>query len=82
MPENTLSTWKKNKDKIFEKYITGLISERARPEKYEELNKAVHKWFLILQSQNVPISGPTLKEKALKFPGGLNMEGFQASVGR
>ena len=72
MPENTLSTWKKNKDKIFEKYITGLISERARPEKYEEVNKAVHKWFLILRTQNVPISGSALKEKALKFPGGLN----------
>ena len=73
---------KKNKDKIFEKYIGVLISERVGPEKYEELNKAVHKWFLILQSQNVPISGPSLKEKALKFPGGLNMEGFQDSVGR
>ena len=72
MPENTLSTWKKNEDKIFEKYITGLISERVRPEKYEELNKAVHKWFLILRTQNVPISGSVLKEKALKFPGGLN----------
>ena len=52
--------------------MTGLISERVRPEKYEELNKAVHKWFLILRTQNVPISGSALKEKALKFPGGLN----------
>ena len=45
------------------------------------LNKAEHKWFLILRSENVPISGPMLKEKALEFAGGLNIEGFQASEG-
>ena len=60
---------------------SGLISKRVKPEKYEELNKAVHKWFLILRSENVPISGPMLKEKALEFAGGLNIEGFQASEG-
>ena len=27
VPKNTLSTWKKNKDKIFEKYNTDLISK-------------------------------------------------------
>ena len=47
VPKNTLSTWEKNKDKIFEKYNSGLISKRVKPKKYEELNKAVHKWFLI-----------------------------------
>ena len=81
VPENTLSTWKKNKDKIFEKYNSGLISKRVKPEKYEEFNKAMHKWFLILRSENVPISGPMLKEKALEFARGLNIEGFQASEG-
>ena len=45
VPKNTLSTWKKNKDKIFEKYNSGLISKRVKPEKHEELNKAVHRWF-------------------------------------
>ena len=38
VPKNTLSTWKKNKDKIFEKCNSGLISKRVKPEKYEELN--------------------------------------------
>ena len=75
--KNTLSTWKKNKDKIFEKYNSGLISKRVKRETYEELNKAVHKWFLILQNENVPIR--MLKEKALEFVGGLNIEGFQAA---
>ena len=48
VPKNTLSTWKKNKDKIFEKCNSDLIPKRVKPEKYKELNKAVHKWFLIL----------------------------------
>ena len=43
VPKNTLQTWKKNKDKIFEKHNSGLISKRVKPEKCEELNKAVHK---------------------------------------
>ena len=81
MPKNTLSIWKKNKDKIFEKYNSGLISKRVKPEKYEKLNKAVLKWFLILRSEKVPISEPMLKEKALEFAGGSNFEGFQASEG-
>ena len=33
------------------------------------------------KSENVPITGPMLKEKALEFAGGLNIEGFQASEG-
>ena len=60
VPKNTLSTRKKNKDKIFEKYNSDLIPKRIKPEKYEELNNAVHKWFLILRSENVPISWPML----------------------
>ena len=37
--KNTLQTWKKNKDKIFEKYNSGLISKRVNPEKCEDLTK-------------------------------------------
>ena len=78
--KNTLATWKKNKDKIFQKYNSGLISKTVKPEKYEELNKAVHKWLLILQCENIPISGPIVKEKE-ELAGGLYIEGFQASEG-
>ena len=35
VPKNTISTWKKNKDKIFEKYNSGLISKLVKPEKYD-----------------------------------------------
>ena len=39
VPKNTLSTWKKNKDKIFEKYNSGLIWKRVKQEKYEDSTK-------------------------------------------
>ena len=55
--------------------------QRVKPERYEVLNKAVKKWFLILRSENVSVSGPMLRERALEFAKELNMEGFQASEG-
>ena len=44
--KSTLSTWKRNKIKIEEAYHAGLGNKRMRPEKYEDLNKALMKWFL------------------------------------
>ena len=34
---------------------------------YEQVDKAVFKWFSLQRSQNVPIDGPILLEKALQF---------------
>ncbi|XP_057299275.1 major centromere autoantigen B-like [Hydractinia symbiolongicarpus] len=59
IPSSTLSTWKKIRK--------GLISKRSKPEKSEDANKAVHKWLLVMRSENIPISGVILKEKALEF---------------
>ena len=81
VPKNTLSTWKKKKDKTLKSITVALFQKRVKPEKYKELKKDVHKWFLVLCSENVPISGPILEQNFLKFAGGLNIEGFQASEG-
>ena len=62
------------------KSITSALFQKEQNQ-YEELNKAAHKWFLILRSENVPISEPMLEEKALECAGGMNTEGFQASEG-
>ena len=71
VPKNTLSTWKKNKEKIYENY-----KRRAKPQKYEAVNKAVMKRLLIMRSDNIPINEPMFKEKAHKFPEQLNLEDF------
>ena len=67
VPKNTLSTWKKNKEKIYENY-----ERRAKPQNYEAVNKAVMKSLLIMRSDNIPLNEPMFKEKAHKFPEQLN----------
>lgn len=81
IPKNTLSTWKKNKDKIMQAYHGGHVAKRVKPETYELVNKALLKWFTTMRSENVPISGPILKEKACDFAKEMGIGNFQASEG-
>ena len=81
VPKNTLSSWKKNKEEIYKSYESGLGATRIKPEKYEALNKALTKWLLIMRSENIPINGPMLKEKAHEFAGELNLESVHAYEG-
>ena len=82
VPANTLSTWKKSKDKVFEAFQKGsATTKRLKVDTYDQVNKAVLKWFTRLRSENVPASGVLIKEKALYFAKELNFEKFQASDG-
>ena len=81
VPEKTLSTCKKHKEKICENYERGLGATRVKPEKYEAVNKAFMKWLLIMRSENIPIDGPMFKEKAQEFAEQINLEDFHASDG-
>ena len=79
VPKNTLSTWMKNKGKLFE----GLEQSSSDAKKmrrcdYEKVDKAVFKWFSLQRSQN---DGPILKEKALQFAKSFNFPTFKASDG-
>lgn len=82
VPKNTISTWMKNKEKL----LKGLEQNSSEAKKlrscdYEQVDKAVLKWFSLQRSQNVPIDGPMLKEKALQFAGSFNIPTFKASDG-
>ena len=46
---------------------------------YNQVNKAVLKWFKRLRPENVPANGVLIKEKALYFAKELNFENFQTS---
>ena len=72
---------KKNKEKIYKCYESGLGATKIKPEKYEALNKALMKWLLIMRSGNIPINGPMLKEKAHEFAEELKLDSFHASDG-
>ena len=81
VPPNTLSTWKKNKDKIFDAFRQGNLAKMVKVDTYDQVNRAILKWFKIIRAENVPISGSLMKEKALYFAKELSFENFQASDG-
>ena len=83
VPKNTISTWIKNKDKIFSSLEKGqnVKHRKLRAGAHEALDAAVFKWFLNMRSQNVPLSGSIIQEKASIYAKELNQENFKASDG-
>ena len=80
VPKNTISSWMKNKDKLFEGLEQSSSDTKKIPRcDYEQVDKAVFKWFSIQRSQNVSIDGPILKEKVLQFAKSVNFPTFKAS---
>ena len=83
IPKNTLSTWLKNKDKIFEstKKVSNSKRQRLRQGTCANLNQAMFKWLLVVRSKNVAVSAPVFKTKATEFAEKMNVENFKASDG-
>ena len=78
VPANTLSTWKKSKDKVFEAFQKESATTKClKVDTYGKVNKAALKWFTRLRSENVPVSGVLIKEKALYFAKELNLTTFK-----
>ena len=71
----------KNKKKIFKQHNSGQLLKPVKPEKYDQVNKAVYKCLVMLGSENIPVGGPMLKGKALEFAKELGIESFEASDG-
>ena len=84
VPKNTISTWLKNKNKNKYRAASDKSSntrKKFRESDYERVDKVVFKWFLAQRSQNVPIDGVFVKEKALLYAKELGFKDFQASDG-
>ena len=84
IPKNTLSTWIKNKEKIFESMKTqGNKSKRRRLKQgtFANLDGLIFKWLLTVRSRNVVVSASILKTKAKELAEKINIKGFQASDG-
>ena len=83
IPKSTLSTWLKNKDKIFEATKKGSNSKRQRLRQgtFANFDQAMFKWLLIFRSRDVALSGLVFKTKAIAFAEKMNVENFKASDG-
>ena len=83
VPRNTLSTCLKNKEKIVNAFESGnnRSTQKLKSSSYENLNKAVYKLFVKVRDEGLPVNGPILKEKAIKYAEELGTENFKASNG-
>jgi hypothetical protein len=77
------TTWLKNKKKIVNAFESGnnRSTQKLKSSSYENLDKAVYKWFVKVRDEGLPVNGPILKEKAIKYAEELGIENFKASNG-
>jgi acyl-CoA hydrolase len=84
VPKNTVSTILKNKEKVIKAIEEGTVSQNCKRLKkgtFENVDRAVVDWFKATRSQNIPVSGALIKEKALELAGRLRENNFKASTG-
>ena len=83
IPKSTLSTWLKNKDKVYEATTKGSNSKRQRLRQgtFANLGQAMFKWLLVVRSRDVAVLALVFKTKATEFAEKMNVENFKASDG-
>ena len=70
VPRNTVSTWCKIKEKLLfwlDKGRPNSKRKKLRAGEFEDLDKDVYSWFVAKRSQQIPIDGVLLNEKAPFF---------------
>ena len=68
VPKSAVSSWLKNKEKLF----TALRKFSNKPKKvgesnYPDIDNVVFKWSLSQRGKRIPIDGTFAKEKAMKY---------------
>ena len=66
---NTLSTWVKNKEKLFDalKKGTNVKRQKFKAGNHELMDQGIFNWFLNMRIQNVPLSAFIIQERAVTF---------------
>ena len=68
VPKNTISTWIKNKEKIFQALEESAPStKKLHGFQYKKVDKALFEWFLLQRGPNIPIDGSMIQEKGLSL---------------
>lgn len=81
IPSSTLSTILKNKTKIMMDFELQLSREKMKLSEFPNLDSSLLKWFIQCKGDNVPISGPILKQKADVLAKSLGYIHFENSTG-
>lgn len=90
LAKTTVSTVIHQKDKILSEHEGNRVEldknskkvrKRMRHAAHPNLEEALFKWFNQIRGKNVPVSGPTLIERANQLAVELKIENFKASAG-
>ena len=78
VPPNTISTCIKNKEKCFEALEDNCSSKKRKvgQSDFKKLDNVVFWWFLSKRSQNIPIDGNFINEKAVSCAKELGYNNF------
>ena len=79
--KNTISTWIANKRKIFGAYEAGQVNsswKKLKKSGNKDLDEAVFTWFKNARSNNIPVNGIIIKEKALSLAKSHELTDFRA----
>ena len=78
----TISNWKKHSAEFVERPVKNESITKNRLTKISSiLDERIYNWFSTARSNNIPISGPIIQEKAKKVADILRMDKFKASNG-
>ena len=77
---NTIWLDRENIKRAYEESPAG-SRKRLRTAAYEDVEAALLRWFQLARSQNIPVSGQLMREKATMFATKLKHETFQCSGG-
>lgn len=82
IPPNTLSTYLKIKDAIFNSWGVhgGGERKRVRGPEYPDIDESVLKWFTQAHNKTIPLSGTLIRVKAEEFASKLGKSDFKAST--
>ena len=80
--KNTVSTWRKNKEKRFTALEKSSNKhKKVRESNYPDIDNVVFKWFLSQRGKSIPTDGTFIKEKAMKYAKELAATDFKVSDG-
>uniref|UniRef100_H3A9N6 HTH CENPB-type domain-containing protein n=1 Tax=Latimeria chalumnae TaxID=7897 RepID=H3A9N6_LATCH len=60
---------------------TAAARKRICAPEHEDIEEAIHHWFVAAREKNIPVSGDLLKSKAEQFARSLDIENFKCSNG-